>query len=59
MYIIDCVTWITHQQVWECKVEEKLYLGVLEQKRLNTTGLENVGPSTSHNLMGLHGLLQE
>jgi hypothetical protein len=23
-------------------VEEKLYLGVCEQKRLNTTGLENI-----------------
>jgi hypothetical protein len=26
------------------KVEEKLYLGVREQKRLNTTGLENWEP---------------
>jgi hypothetical protein len=26
--------------------------------RLSTTGLENVRASTSHNPMGLHGLLQ-
>jgi hypothetical protein len=30
-----------YQQLWGYKVEEKLYLGVREQKRLNTTGLEN------------------
>jgi hypothetical protein len=30
-----------HQQLWEYKVEEKLYLGVREQKRLNTTVLKN------------------
>jgi hypothetical protein len=29
-----------YQQLWEYKVEEKLYLGVREQKRLNTTALE-------------------
>jgi hypothetical protein len=28
-----------HQQLWGYKVEEKLYLGVCKQKRLNTTGL--------------------
>jgi hypothetical protein len=28
-----------HQQLWGYKVEEKLYVGVREQKRLNTTGL--------------------
>jgi hypothetical protein len=28
-----------YQQLWRYKVEEKLYLGVREQKRLNTTGL--------------------
>jgi hypothetical protein len=28
-----------HQQLWGYKVEEKLYLVVREQKRLNTTGL--------------------
>jgi hypothetical protein len=27
------------QQLWGYKVEEKLYLGVREQKRLNTTDL--------------------
>jgi hypothetical protein len=26
-----------HQQLWGYKVEDKLYLGVREQKRLNTT----------------------
>jgi hypothetical protein len=28
-----------HQQLWGYKVEEKLYVGVHEQKRLNTTAL--------------------
>jgi hypothetical protein len=28
-----------YQQLWGYKVEEKLYLGVREQKRLNTTEL--------------------
>jgi hypothetical protein len=46
-------------QLWGYKVEEKLYLGLGEQKMLNTNGLENIGASTSHNPMGLHGLLQE
>jgi hypothetical protein len=30
-----------HQQLWGYKVEEKLYVGVREQKRLNTAGLED------------------
>jgi hypothetical protein len=30
-----------HQQLWGYRVEEKLYLGVREQKRLNTTGLKD------------------
>jgi hypothetical protein len=30
-----------HQQLWGHKVEEKLYVGVREQKRLNTIRLEN------------------
>jgi hypothetical protein len=29
-----------HQQLWGYKVEEKLYVGVREQKRLNTTGTD-------------------
>jgi hypothetical protein len=29
------------QQLWGYKVEEKLYLGVRKQKRLNTTGVEH------------------
>jgi hypothetical protein len=29
-----------HQRLWGYKVEEKLYLGVREQKRLNTTDLD-------------------
>jgi hypothetical protein len=36
-----CITCIMYQQLWGYKVEEKLYLGVREQKRLNTTGLED------------------
>jgi hypothetical protein len=31
-----------YQQLWGYKVEEKLYLGVREQKRLNTTVLEGI-----------------
>jgi hypothetical protein len=30
-----------HQQLWGYKVEEKLYVGIREQKRLNTTALDN------------------
>jgi hypothetical protein len=30
-----------HQHPWGYKVEEKLYLGVREQKMLNTTVLDN------------------
>jgi hypothetical protein len=33
-----------YQQLWGYKVEDKLYLGVREQKRLNTTGLDNDNP---------------
>jgi hypothetical protein len=29
-----------YQQLWGYKVEEKLYLAVREQKRLNTTGVD-------------------
>jgi hypothetical protein len=32
-----------YQQLWGYKVEEKLYLGVREQKRLNTTALYHRG----------------
>jgi hypothetical protein len=31
-----------YQQLWGYKVEDKFYLGVREQKRLNTTGLNNI-----------------
>jgi hypothetical protein len=31
-----------YQQFWGYKVEEKLYLGVREQKRLNTNALGDV-----------------
>jgi hypothetical protein len=34
-----CITCIMYLQLWGYKVEEKLYLGVREQKRLNTTAL--------------------
>jgi hypothetical protein len=30
-----------HQQLWVYKVEDKLYVGVHEQKSLNTTALEH------------------
>jgi hypothetical protein len=35
-----CITCVMYQQLWWYKVEEKLYLGVREQKWLNTSGLE-------------------
>jgi hypothetical protein len=41
-----CITCIMYQQLWGYKVEEKLYLGVREQKRLNTTGLIDSQPPT-------------
>jgi hypothetical protein len=31
-----------YQQLWGIKLEEKLYMGVREQKRLNTTGLDKL-----------------
>jgi hypothetical protein len=37
-----------YQQLWGYKIEEKLYLGVREQKRLNTTALE--GQYTTKNI---------
>jgi hypothetical protein len=46
-----------HQQLWGYKVEEKLYLGVHEQKRLNTTDLGDSTQATCvHNcvLVGPH-----
>jgi hypothetical protein len=37
-----------HQQLWGYKVEEKLYVGVREQKRLNTAGLYNANIYFNH-----------
>jgi hypothetical protein len=37
--ICTSITCIMYQQLWGYKVEEKLYLGVREQKTLNTTAL--------------------
>jgi hypothetical protein len=37
-----------HQQLWGYKVEEKLYVGVREQKRLNTTALHHHPAVTLH-----------
>jgi hypothetical protein len=31
-----------HQQLWGYKVEEKLYVGVREQKRLSTAAVDEV-----------------
>jgi hypothetical protein len=45
-----CITWIIHQQLWGYKVEEKLYLGVREQKWLNTTGLDHPSCSVGDSL---------
>jgi hypothetical protein len=46
LFILDvdytiCITCIMYQQLWGYKVEEKLYLGVREQKRLNTTDIDH------------------
>jgi hypothetical protein len=54
------ITWIMHQQLWGYKVEEKLYVGVREQKRLNTAGLHHNGvrpqqfPSRAQLIQHLH-----
>jgi hypothetical protein len=34
-----CITCIMYQQLWGYKVEDKLYLGIREHKRLNTADL--------------------
>ena len=34
-----------HQKLWGYKVEKKLYVGVREQKRLNTAGLDDARTS--------------
>jgi hypothetical protein len=48
-----------HQQLWGYKVEEKLYLGVREQKRLNTTVLDHLCQDTlkSVNYSYFHSLI--
>jgi hypothetical protein len=38
-----------HQQLWGYKVEDKLYLGVREQKRLNTAGLRHCPAVSMYN----------
>jgi hypothetical protein len=35
-----------HQQLWGYEVEEKLYVGVREQKIFNTAGLDSVMSSS-------------
>jgi hypothetical protein len=40
-----------HQHLWGYKVEEKLYVGVREQKRLNTTDLRAYELQLLHNKM--------
>ena len=42
-----------HQQLWGYKVEGKLYVGVREQKRLNTAGLEHCHKMSSGNASSL------
>jgi hypothetical protein len=37
-----CITWIMQQQLLGYKVEEKLYMGVREQKTLNTAYLTDL-----------------
>jgi hypothetical protein len=43
-----------HQQLWEYKVEEKLHVGVREQKRLNTADLKgSIDGVITHRSFGL------
>jgi hypothetical protein len=47
-----CITFILYQQLLGYRVEEKLYLGVREQKSLNITalvGIERCGPPSWSN----------
>jgi hypothetical protein len=37
-----------YQQLWGYKVEEKLYLDLREQKRLNTTALDHAAIGNGH-----------
>jgi hypothetical protein len=44
-----------YQQLWGYKVEEKLYLGVREQKRLNTTAVVYFNETTRRSILeGCH-----
>jgi hypothetical protein len=45
-----------YQQLWGYKVEEKLYLRVREQKRLNTTGLDQWSPKWGARTLGGVGI---
>jgi hypothetical protein len=47
-----CMIWIIHQQLWRYKVEEKLHLGVHQQKSLNTAAVHYVYVCVHH--MGIH-----
>jgi hypothetical protein len=44
------MTWIIHLQLWGYKLKHKLYLGVREQKRLDTTGLHNSFMAQTHHM---------
>ena len=44
-----------YQQLWGYKVEEKLYVGVREQKRLNTAAPADVGGVTLASVGGQLG----
>jgi hypothetical protein len=37
-----------HQQLWGYKVEEKLYVGVREQKRLNSAAIHHFVDTKPH-----------
>jgi hypothetical protein len=43
-----------YQQLWGYRVEEKLYLGVREQKRFNTTAAEHVNTVVQKDRCTLH-----
>jgi hypothetical protein len=44
LFILDVdnrprITWILHQQLWGYRVQEKLHVGIREQRKLNTAGI--------------------
>jgi hypothetical protein len=59
-YIIDFKNWSRYVFFSEKGAVSNFFFeeGEVGQKRLGTSGLDNVGSSTSHNPIGLQGLLR-